>query len=569
MLLYPIIWIVNAWIWLFNGWRRLLRRRVEYVRIELSGALPEFAPRQSWLQRRLSPAPEVVALQKLRRIFERVADEPEARGVLLVVKGLSAGWAGLESLRDELARLRASGKRVVVYLLDGDVRAYFLACAADEILMPPSAFLNLLGLHLEVTFLKDSLELLGIEAEVVAVSPYKAAGERFVRSDISPENREQLERLLEARFEALVAAIAEGRKLDPERVRALIDRAPYVASAALEQGLLDGACYEDELAARLYVASPSGDDGKPEVRIDDWQAAKRALRLPYRVLHRKLIGVVSLQGAITAGASRRSPVPLPLIGGEQAGADSLTQALRKAERNKRVVAVVLHVDSPGGDAYASDLIWREVLRLKRQKPVVVLMGDVAASGGYYVAAPANTIVAQPGTLTGSIGVISLRPIAAGLYEKLRVNTVELARGQRSGLLTVSRPPSEDERAALREVVFTIYQQFKERVCAGRGLGEAQLEPIAGGRVWTGREGRELGLIDVLGGLPEAVAKARELAGLPADPRAPLVRFGGSGERLAPQPFPSAELPLLLAGLPELVRELSQTRVLARLPFEIR
>jgi protease IV len=566
MLALPIIWLANAWIWLLNGLRRLLRRRAEWVRVEVSGALPEFTPRRAWLQRRLSPAPEVLSLQQLRRIFQRVADDEHARGVLLTVRGLGAGWARLESLRDEIRRLRARGKRTVVYLLDGEVRSYFLACAADEILMPPSAFLNLVGLRLEVTFLKDTLELAGLEAEVVAVSPYKSAGERFVRSDISPENREQLERLLEARYAALVVAIAAGRGLEPEEVRALIDAAPYAAPAARERGLIDATRYEDELAAHLR--DPAGEAS--EARIDDWDDARRALRLPYRTFQPKYIGVVSLEGAITPGSSRRSPIPLPLIGGEQAGAESLTQALRKAERNKRVAAVVLHVDSPGGDSYASDLIWREVLRLRRQKPVVVAMGDVAASGGYYVAAPANAIVAQPGTLTGSIGVIALRPIAAGLYEKLRVNTVELARGQRSGLLTLSRPPSDDERAALREVVFTIYEQFKQRVREGRSLGEEQLEPIAGGRVWTGEEGRGLGLVDRLGGLPEAVAHARELAGLAPDPAAPLIRFGGSGDRLPPQPFPAAaELPLLLESLPELLRELSRTRLLAQMPFEIR
>jgi protease IV len=566
MLALPILWITNAWRYLANQWRRLWRRRVDWVRLELSGALPETTARRSWLQRRFTPAPEGASLQRLRDQFRRVAHDPQCQGVL-VVRGLTAGWARLESLRDEIAALRATGKRVAVYLLDGDVRPYYLACAADTILMPPPAFLNLVGLRLEVTFLKDALALAGVEAEVVAVSPYKSAGERFARSDISPENREQLERILDARFGALVAAIAQGRGLGEAQVRQLIDRAPYAAPTALRHKLLDGVCYEDELAARLKVPGAEKD-----AIILKWPEAQRALQLPYRVRRRKYVGLVRVEGAITNGQSRRSPLPLPLIGGEQAGSDSVIQALRAAERNKRVAAVVLQIDSPGGDAYASDLIWREVLRLRATKPVVVSMGDVAASGGYYIAAPANAIIAQPGTLTGSIGVISLRPIAAGLYEKLGVNIVELQRGERSGLQAVGRAPSDDERAALREVVFTIYEDFKRRVRDGRRISDEQLEPIAGGRVWTGREALALGLVDGLGGLPQALLKAQQLAQLPPDPAAPLLRLSGGRQPLPPQPFPVApapSLPALLAQLPELLPELTRTRLLAQLPFELR
>jgi protease-4 len=275
-----------------------------------------------------------------------------------------------------------------------------------------------------------------------------------------------------------------------------------------------------------------------------------------------MVGIVAVEGTIMAGKSRSLPIPLPLLGGQQAGADSVAQALRQAERDRRIAAVVLYVNSPGGDSFASDLMWREVLRVRRQKPLIVAMGNLAASGGYYIAAPASAIVAQPGTLTGSIGVFSLRFNAAGLLNRAEVHTVVISRGEHSGLLSASAPLSESERQALRCEVLAIYDDFKARVRSGRNIDEARLEPIAGGRVWSGAEALELGLVDQLGGLPEALLKAQELAGLPQDRTAPLALLSGGRGTLSPQPFPAGSL----AELPQLLAEIGRARVWAALPF---
>lgn len=232
--------------------------------------------------------------------------------------------------------------------------------------------------------------------------------------------------------------------------------------------------------------------------IQEWQQARHALRVPYCRRQHRYVAVVSIEGAIMSGVSRTLPLPLPIIGGAQAGSDSIIQALRRVERDQRIAALVLHVDSPGGDSFASDLIWREVVRVRQQKPVVVSMGDVAASGGYYVAAGANAIVAQPATITGSIGVYALRPVASTLLQRMGVNTTVLTRGARTGLLSATEPPSDDEREVLRQTVNTTYAEFKQRVSSGRGLAEEALEPVAGGRVWNGRDAQRLGLIDELG-----------------------------------------------------------------------
>lgn len=562
-----IVFLTNLVRRLRNAWRRLRRRPIDWVRLELSGSLPELADQPPWWQRRFAGAVAPISLQSLRRTLERLADAGQVRGVLLVVRDLSAGWASIEGLHEALQTYRAAGKHVVAYLPAADTRAYLAACAADAIIMPPTAYLNLVGLRVEATFLADALRLAGLEAEVVAVSPYKSGGDQLARAAISPEGREQLERLVDARFAGLVAAVTAARGLEPAAVRALIDRAPLLATDACAAGLLDDALYEDELEA--YLVQSAGQTARgAKLSIVEWGRAARMLPLPLARRQRRYIGVVRVEGAIAQGASRRSPLPLPLLGGAMAGADSIIQALRSAEASARVAAVVLHIDSPGGDAFASDLIWREALRLSRSKPLVVSMGDVAASGGYYIAAPARAIFARPATLTGSIGVYSLRPNAAGLLERAEVGLAVIARGANSGLYSPLAPLSPDERAALQRTVQETYAAFKARVCAGRGLADEQLDPIAGGRVWTGREAAERGLVDDLGGFTAAVARARTLAELPPDPRAPLlVLRGGPRSTLPPRPFPPPAQPA--EWLPALIAELSQTRTLAALPWVLR
>src|SRR5919112_1185686 len=347
--------LVNLWRLFRNAYVRFVRRPPDYVWIEASGPLPEFESRVGLLQRRLRPGPTGPSLEKIREQLRRISTDGRPRGIVLRVRGLGAGWAALEELRRELAIFRECGGRVVVYL---------------------------------------------VEAEVIAVSPYKSAGDPFVKNDFSEESREQAERLLDRRYEELVGAVAQAREISPEEARARIDRAPYGAPEALSRGLLDGVCYEDELPERLGA-------GGERATLAEWGAAYKTLRVPYRRSLRRRVGLVSLSGAIVRGKNRKIPLPLPLVGGEKAGSESILAALRLAEKNRRVAAILFHVDSPGGDALASDLIWREVERIRAKKPVVVLMGNTAASGGYYVSAAATHVVARRGTLTGSIGVLAI------------------------------------------------------------------------------------------------------------------------------------------------------------------
>ena len=489
-----------------NALAGLTRRPPEFVVIELSGSLPDFETRTGFVRRRLQRGPTPLSLEGLRARLDRIVRDGRVRGVVFRIKGLSASWTALEEVRAEFARLRERNLRVVVYALEADTLSYYLACAADEVYAVPLATVSPTGVRTRVNFLGDALGRVGVRAEVVAVSPYKSAGDTFTRNDFSRESREQAERLVDRRFEELVAAVVEGRGMSPEEARATIDGAPYSARSAIAARLIDDALYEDELPGRL-----GGESAK--ARLAEWGTASRALRLPYLRGHRQRVGLVTLSGTIVRGRSRRLPFPLPFFGGEQAGSDSVVAALRVAERNRRLGAVLFHVDSRGGDALASDLIWREVERIRHRKPVVVLMGATAASGGYYVSTAADHVMAHRTTVTGSIGVILLRPVAAGLYDRLHVNPVAVERGAHSGLMDSSQEPTEEELSVLKGQLAFFYDEFKDRVREGREMTPDFLEEIAGGRVWTGTEALKNGLVDELGGFRAACAKACELAGM--------------------------------------------------------
>ena len=549
--------VVNLYRLLRNALVRAFRRPPDFVWIPVSGGLPEFEPRRrGFLRRRLGPRASGPSLESIRGRLDRILADGRPSGVVLRVENLDAGWASLEELRRELERFRERGKRVVAYLIDPGTRDYYLASSADEIFATPLSTLNVVGLSARVNFLKDALSRIGVRTEVVAVSRYKSAGDTLSRSDFSEESREQAERLLDRRFASLVAAISTGRKISPDEARRLINDAPYTGTVAEDKGLIDGVLYEDELPGRL------GDGGR-RARLAEWPAARGSLRAPYRKKARTLVALVGVEGAIVRGKSRKPPVPLPVLGREQAGSDSVAAALRVAESNRRVGAVLLHVDSPGGDALASDLIWREVERIGGKKPVVVLMGNAAASGGYYVSAAARHVVARENTVTGSIGVILTRPVASGLLENLGVNPVTIERGARANLLDLRREPTADELSVLRAHLASVYDAFKDRVARGRGMDHETLEGLAGGRVWTGAEALERGLVDEVGGFRSALEKAKSLAGVEGEGGALLKISVPSGARPAPgEPVREA-----VDAVVEAFGELKIPRVWATAPYE--
>jgi protease-4 len=417
---------------------------------------------------------------------------------------------------------------------------YYLASACDEIIVPPSGHLNVIGVQIESMFFKDALAMVGIEADFESIAEYKTTPDIFRRSTISEPHREMLETIAESVFEEVVCAISEGRGLDPAEVRRLIDRMPLTAAEAVEAGLIDAVLYEDELPAHIQPEKDSRSvSNATTAPLLTWREAARWLRVPVKWTTRQRIGVVSVQGMLVPGRSRRIPVPVPIplpFVEAQAGAETIVQALRLAEADKRIAAVILSVDTPGGSMVASDLIWREVNRLRQRKPVVVLMGRQAASGGYYISAPANHIVARPTTLTGSIGIWGGKFSLAGLYERLGVGRATIRRGAMSGIYSEAAPFSDEERARIRHSLSEGYTLFKSRVAQGRGMSDVRVEEVARGRVWTGAQANEIGLVDELGGFETALVRAKELAGLDVEQEYTLAQVRPPRHTLFPPPF---------------------------------
>ncbi len=498
-----------------------LRPAPDFVVVRLAGTLPErrVPPPPRW--RRLFPLPMTTppqeSLEEWRERLQVLSADPRVKGIVLKLGELQAGVTSLESLRGVLERYRASGKQVIAYLPTATFLSYYLASVADVVVVPESAELTLHGLRVEATFLRVALDRLGILPQFHHIAEYKSAANRYLYPAMPAPQREMVSSLLDSTFSEVVAAIARGRQLPPEQVREAIDQGILSASQARTRRLVDAVGFEDDLP-RLLAAG-----GRPAT-ILPWEHARGRVRSPYRwrSLQRQAIGVVQLIGAIVPGESREFPLPVPLFGRFLAGHETVARAFRLAERLPQIKAIVFHVDSPGGSAVASDLIWREVGRVQRTKPIIVHMGNVAGSGGYYVACGARHIVAGATTLTGSIGVVSGKFNAEGAFEKGGLRREVLARGETGTMESAFTSFTTGEWTTLRRRMEEIYARFKDRVATGRGRSAEEIELIARGRVWTGRQALEHHLVDEVGDFDTAVRKAKEAAGIPVDADTPAV-----------------------------------------------
>ncbi len=459
-----------------------------------------------------------LGLLDLLRALDAVREDPRFDGVLLRVSGALGSFGRAASVARAIEALRAAGRRVVVWAQGLSEAQLLMVAGADLLLMPESGQVHLVGLSIERFFVRELLEQLGARPEVVHIGRYKSAGETFTRDAMSDTEREQLDAWQSDLFDELVGAIARGRGMSEARVRELIDGGPYPAAAAIEAGLVDGLAYPDELDDRLREVclglDPANREARRPRRVDAVAyhlgcAGDAGWEAPFRDRPR-LVQLVA-GGNIARGPASR--------GISQDGTGAVLETLRTASS---VRGVLLRIESPGGDALTSDLLHRQVERLRLEKPVVVSMGDVVASGGYYIAAAADAIHAEAGTLTGSIGVVGGKLNLERLYEKLGVAKDGVQRGARAGLLSESRGFSADERAAVRREMEAIYGTFVDRVARGRRLERAKVEDIAEGRIWSGRRAHAIGLVDALGGPLEALRDLAARAGLAPGERFPLV-----------------------------------------------
>ncbi len=436
--------------------------------------------------------PFVGLLSELRKA-ER---DERIRSVIFRVRDLEIGWGKAQELREAISKLGAAGKRTLAFLEIESFGAnleYYIATAADDIQMAPGTTAPVVGLAAEYLFLGGLWEKLGIGLEVERVGEFKTAADFLAGREMSAAHREMANALLDSIDAQFVAGIAAGRGMDEAQVRAAIDAGAVRAGELLELGLIDGVSGFGELQADL---------GDPPVVEDRDYARVPASSVGFDPVAR--FALVYGTGAVVVGRGSSSPTGDPVL-----ASDTVSQALEDAAEDESIDAVVFRIDSPGGSALASDNVWQATRRLAGSgKPLIVSMSDLAASGGYYVASAADFVYADPGTLTGSIGVFVLRPVLRDLYAKLDIGVASLTRGAHADMLIASEPLSEGTRERLRAEVDSIYELFVERVAAGRRLTPEQVDAIGRGRVWTGAQAAELGLVDGLGGLREAAVRAR-------------------------------------------------------------
>ncbi len=528
-------------VWAIARW--LSRPKGRWIVVRLKPRLVEARQPLPWLRRLLDAGSlrRTSSLAAVRRLADYAISDSRIDGVAFVLPPLQAGWSVCVGLREQILRLRDEGKSTAVHLpRGGGHRELYVASAAERIYVAPQATVTLLGLSAESHYVKPLLDRIGVEVEPFARKEYKTAAERLSRDSMSEQQREQVQALIDGHTAALLDALSQRIGTTPEQTRALFEVGVFRGQQAIDARLADALAYEDELPDKLGV------DQKKIIEADRYLDFKEAkLFRPLR--RRPYIAVVAIKGAISesgAPSGRRA---------------SIVAALRHARRDRRALGVLLWVDSPGGSAEASDLIHREVVRVKEKKPVVAYFGEVAASGGYYVAAHANAIVAQPLGITGSIGVVSARLMASQLLDRVGIRTEVLRTGPHADLFSPHRPLTDAERALMNRELDAFYDSFVALVADGRGRPVEDIEPLARGRVWLAADAHRLGLVDKLGGMDTALECLKANIDAPPRLRERLRPMMVASYRLEPPP-PAAQLWLdgsVFEGLRDLAFLLSE------------
>jgi protease IV len=511
--------------------------------LRVGGALTELAPNDVVGYLRGTRTPTVRALVDDLR---KAKVDSRVRAVLLKPTGFeSPFWAKVQEIRDAVLDFKKSGKPVYAYLEYGGDREYYLATAADKVFLMPSTPLDLTGVATYELFLRGTMDKLGVVPDLHRIGDYKTAVNTFREKGFTAAHKEMDESMNRDLYEQIVRGIADGRKKQESDVRALIDDGPFLPEDALRAGLVDDVAYEDQVDDKLRAG-----ERRARLDTDDYS---RVSTSSLGLNRGPRIAVIYASGTITGGKSGYDPV-----NGGIAGSDTLIEYIKQARRDGTIRAIVLRVDSPGGSASASDAIWRELMITKTERadrPLVVSMSDLAASGGYYIAMPAQVIVAQPSTLTGSIGIFGGKFVTGGLYEKLGAHIESTSIGKHAEIDGPARPYNPQELEKLQEQLQSFYDQFVEKVAASRHSTPEKIDAIAQGRVWTGRQGKQNGLVDELGGLDRAIAIAKQRAKIAADSDVELIvypprksfyellsdQFTGTGESVAVSAWLNANL----------------------------
>ena len=550
LVVVAVLGVAVLWMALRKGEPAIRDNSVLLLRV--SGSLPDYSPDDPF--KKILGGPDQ-SLTGLVMQFKKAKVDKRIKAVLLDVDMSGVGWGKAEEIREAIADFRSSGKPVYAYIELGLNKEYYIATAADKIIVPPPGELFINGLAADVIFFRGSLDKLGIYPDIYQIGKYKTAADTFTQKQMTDAHRQYINELLDDLYGRYVNTIAQARHKTPDEVRALIDNAPYNAEQAKNAGLIDDAMYRDQLENHLKkLLGQKESDPLIAVRSQDYRdVSPESLGLNKG----ERIAVIYASGEIGSGSSQNSP-----SGDQSVGSDTVAKALKDAAADKTIKAIVLRVDSPGGSGLASDIIWRAVETANQKKPVVVSMSDVAASGGYYISASASKIIAQPSTITGSIGVVAGKPVMRGFYDWLGISNEYVLRGKTAGMFRETEKFSDEERVKFEEwIKTTYYRDFVPKVAQGRGKDAEYIDSVGQGRVWTGAQAKDRSLVDEFGGLDRAIDVAKHLAKIPAE----------KGVERVILPYPTTFIQQLFSGGGDNSNtELEQQRaMIAALPEDVR
>jgi protease IV len=484
------------------------------LKLTLGGDLAEVAPTDVVAYLRGARTPTVRGIVDDLR---KAKVDSRISAVLLKVTGFSTPyWGKLQEIRDAVIDFRKSGKPVYAYLEYGGDRDYYLASAADKVFLMPSSPLDLTGVATYEVFLRGLLDKFGVYPDLHHIGEYKTFSNTFTEKGFTAAHREMDQSMNRDLYDQLVRGVAGARGKNEDEVRKLFDEGPFLPEDAKRAGLIDDVGYEDQVIGKLREARPGA---TRDIDGDDY--AKIALA-SLGLNKGPRVAVIYFAGAIASGKNGYDPLE-----GATIGSDTLIDYIRRVRKDSLVRAIILRIDSPGGSAAASDAIWRELMLARKERPdrpIIASMSDLGASGGYYIAAPAEAIVAQPSTLTGSIGIVGGKFVTGGIYEKLGANLDSTSIGRHAEMNSPIRPYNADERKKVDEQLKAFYDDFVQKVADSRHKTPEEIDRLGQGRVWTGQQARAIGLVDALGGLDRAVALAKERAKIPADSDVELVTY---------------------------------------------
>jgi len=475
--------------------------------------------------------PDVLTLRDYSELIKKTKDDPDIDLVVIKLETPILGWAKATQLRRSILQLKNSGKPVFVYLQDAELIHYYIASAGTEILMSPTASLLITGIGIDVYYLKELLNNIYINSDILVIGKYKTAAEPLTHKEMSPEAREMFNSILDNFFEHILDKISESRKLSKDKLKELIDNSPYTPEEGLKAGLIDDICYEEELQQVINKKTKTLTEFIPDYGLEKFPiSGELSLVDFFRLMASesqkqitkkagKKIALIYAVGLILPGSKEDYPFAENII-----TADDIKNVLEKCAEDEEVIGAVLRVESGGGSAPASDLICHAIAEFAKQKPIVASLSDVAGSGGYYIAMSSTKIVAEPFTLTGSIGVIGGKIILGELYKKIGIHKKTLSRGKHHQMFSETAPFTPDERKALLRLLRNTYQKFVAQAAEFRGMNTDEMDKIAQGRVWTGHQAQQYGLVDELGGIDTAINLVKNIAHLSPEEEIQIVVY---------------------------------------------